>query len=51
MPEKYGLKKMLAEIQEDDAAEDTKHRKLSREDVRRRVAKRGHGGGQVDRER
>jgi hypothetical protein len=48
--ERYDLKKMMEEIQEDDAAEDTKHRKLSREDVRKRVAKRQRTGGQANRE-
>ncbi len=48
--ERYDLKKMLEEIQEDDASEDTKHRKLSREDVRKRVAKRQRPGGQANRE-
>jgi hypothetical protein len=48
--ERYDLKRILEEIQEDDAAEDTKHRKLSREDVRKRVAKRQRTGSQASRE-
>lgn len=50
MNHKFDLKRMIEEIREDQAAEDAKHRKLTQEGVRKRVARR-RARGSISRER
>jgi hypothetical protein len=47
---KFNLKKMLDEIHEDQAAESTKHRKLSQDGVKRYVARKRKERGRLNRE-
>lgn len=51
MAEKFNLKRMLEEIREDQAVKESKHRKLTQEDVKRRVATKHRTGSPTGRER
>lgn len=51
MEAKFDLKKMLAEIREDQAAETTKYRKLSRDGVRSLVVRKQQARGRQIRDK
>jgi hypothetical protein len=50
MSERYNLKRMLDEIREDQSTETTKHRKLTRDAVQDRVARKRKTRGTLSNE-